>query len=597
MNRSPSLLLANLLVFSALLGHPATFAAEPAIPNEVVRLRVESADFSNSRGRLDIVVLAEIAEGWHVNAHEPSGETLVATTLGVEPPPGFQIGEIGYPEAQSLVLRFAGDRPIKVYTGKARFHVPVTIGAAFTQQGASFQAKLHYQACDDERCLRPADVERTFIVKRPADAETSRRPASNAAPVDRWLTDYGLVSTLLLVALMGLGLNLTPCVYPLISVTIAYFGAQARARRSRAILLSSAYALGIALTFSLLGVSAALSGSLFGQALQRSETLVVMAGLMVALALSCFGLYSIQPPVWLLQKTGGSAQGFAGALLMGLTMGVVAAPCVGPIVAGLLLTVGARGDVLLGFLLFFALAVGLGAPYVILGAAAGSLGKLPRSGEWLVWMEHVFGFVLLGLALYFVSPLLPPRALALTAAGLLAAAGVTLGFLDRNGENLRRFALVKRTLGVVAVLGGVLVLVPASKVTEISWQAFSPHALERARADRQPAVVDFRADWCLPCIEMERTTFVSPQVASRISGFTMLRADVTEMSKENEALLSQYGVLGVPTTIFFDGEGREHHRMIGYISPEEFARLLEETRDAGKAKADAATGRPPSGES
>ncbi|MGH7898591.1 MAG: protein-disulfide reductase DsbD family protein, partial [Candidatus Binatia bacterium] len=536
---------------------------------------------------LDIVVVAEIADGWHINAHQPSSDMLIPTILSVEAPPGFEIGEIGYPEPEKLMLRFAGETPIEVYTGEARFDVPVTIGGAFTQEGSSFQAKLHYQACDDTRCLRPADVERTFVVKRPADAASARRATSNVAPVDRWLADFGLLSTLLLVAIMGLGLNLTPCVYPLISVTIAYFGGQARAERGRGILLSSAYALGIALTFSLLGVSAALSGSLFGQALQRSETLLVIAALMVLLAFSCFGFYTIQAPHWLLQKAGRSGQGVVGALVMGLTMGVVAAPCVGPIVAGLLLAVGARGDALLGFLLFFALALGLGAPYVVLGAAAGSLQNLPRSGEWLVWVEHVFGFVLLGLALYFVSPLLPPRAIAWTAATLLVAAGVILGFVDRNGERLPRFTIVKRAVGIAALAAAALVITPREPATAIAWETFSPEALERARSERRPAVVDFRADWCLPCIEMERTTFVSPDVASRIPGFVMLRADVTEPSRENDGLLAQYGVLGVPTTIFFDEDGREHHRMIGYIDPTEFARLLEETRGAGRTKADA----------
>jgi thiol:disulfide interchange protein DsbD len=449
----------------------------------------------------------------------------------------------------------------------------------FTQQGASFEAKLHYQACDATRCLRPTDATRTFLVKRPAD--TSAAPAeakANTAPVEEWLGRYGLLPTLAIVFAMGLGLNLTPCVYPLISVTVAYFGGQARERRGRAVRLAAAYALGIALTFSALGVSAALSGGLFGRALQQPLTLVGIAALMVALALSSFGLYSLQPPVWLLRSIGGSAAGLTGALFMGLTMGVVAAPCVGPIVVGLLVAVGARGDPMFGFALFFTLALGLGAPYVALGAAAGSITRLPRSGDWLVWMERLFGFVLLGLALYFVSPLFAPATARGATAALIAAAALVLGFL---GGARNRMLIVKRAAGVLALLiAAWIAVIPDRPVpaSAIAWRPFSPQVLDATRAEGRPAVVDFRADWCLPCIEMEKTTFVSPKVSEKVGDFAMLRADVTEMSKENERLLSQYGVLGVPTTLFFAPDGSERHRLVGYIGPEEFAKILEQTR-------------------
>ncbi len=570
-------------------------ADPPPIPDEIIQLKVESASYSPSRRALDVVLQAEIAEGWHVNAHQPSSDTMIPTTLMVVPPAGFAVGEIEYPEPETRSLALAGEEGIGVYSGRVRFRIPLSVEAELTQQGASFEAKLHYQACDDTRCLPPRDTRRTFLVRHPADLEVGARAAAAAAnqtPVDRWLEQYGLAPTLLLIFVMGLGLNLTPCVYPLISVTVAYFGGQAREQRGRATLLAAVYALGIALTFSAFGVSAALSGSLFGSALQRPATLVAIAALMVALAAASFGLYTLRPPAWLLQKAGRAAGGFLGALFMGLTMGIVAAPCVGPIVVGLLLAVGARGEALLGSVLFFTLALGLGAPYVVLGGAAGSIASLPRAGEWLVWIERLFGFVLLGLALYFVSPLLSPRTLEWTAAGLIGVAGIALGFLDRHGRDLPYFPLFKRLAGSLAVVAALWVALPSAgvKPSAISWQAFSPAALERARSEGHPAVVDFRADWCLPCIEMERTTFVSPQVAERSADFVMLRADVTEMSKEAEAALSKYGVLGVPTTLFFAATGEEHRRMVGYVDVEQFSRLLDDTR-AAAAPADATHGK------
>jgi thiol:disulfide interchange protein DsbD len=588
----PAAVLALLVAAGLAVAGAARAADAPPVPDEIVALKVESASFAPSQQALEVVLAADIADGWHVNSHVPKSTSLVPTTLSVTAPPGFEIGDIEYPPGEEHTFAFAAGETLDVYSKRVRFRIPVTVKTSFTQSGASFEAKLHYQPCDDSRCLRPADVSRTFLVKRPA-AASSLRPASsgNVAPVADWLSRRGLGRTLVLIFGLGLALNLTPCVYPLISVTIAYFGSQAKQRRGRVLLLSGAYALGIAITFSALGVSAALSGEVFGRSLQQPITLVLLASLMVVLALSSFGFYTLQPPRWMLQKAGAAVGGVAGALFMGLTMGVVAAPCVGPIVVGLLLLVGARGDAGLGFLLFFVLALGLGAPYVALGAAAGSMSRLPRSGEWLVWVERLFGFLLLGMALYFLNPLLSSRAVAWSVAVLLVVAAFALGFHDARGsEDSRGLTLLKRAAGSLALAAAIwIALRPTAPLSSgIRWLNFSPQALAEARSEGRPAVVDFRADWCLPCLEMEKTTFVSPAVAAKAGAFTMLRADVTDASKETDALLSSYGVLGVPTTLFFSPDGTEQHRMVGYVSPEEFARMLDETRGAaGSTRASA----------
>lgn len=575
-----------LLAPTLALGAVPSEAPSPP-PEEIVQMWVDKADYSPSAKTLEIVLRAEIAESWHINAHEPSLDTLIPTTLTVMPPEGFVVGEIQYPEPTELPFAFAGGRRLKVYHREVSFRIPLSLGRELPPEGVSFETRLRFQACDDTRCLRPAMAERTFIVRSPpipgiSPSATTLSATAFATPVERWLSEKSLLVTLLLVAFMGLGLNLTPCVYPLISVTLAYFGSQSRDRRGRAFVLALSYALGIALTFSVLGVSAALSGSLFGRALQHPMTLVFVAAVMIALALASFGVYRFQPPAWLLQRVGGASLGLTGALLMGLTMGIVAAPCVGPIIVGLLLAVGTRGDPWLGFLLFFALATGLAAPYVALATAAGSITKLPRSGDWLVWVEHVFGFLLIGMALYFASPLLPDRAVGLLLPAFLGIAGLYLGFLDSSGSALRYFPIARQTFGVLVLATAVWAGLPAPAGSSISWTEFSPATLETAREKSRPAVVDFRADWCLPCIEMEQTTFVDPQVASRSREFAMLRADVTEDSEANEGLLKRYEILGVPTTIFYDSTGKEYRRLVGYISPKEFVSLLEKTRGAGR---------------
>lgn len=413
---------------------------------------------------------------------------------------------------------------------------------------------------------------------------TLARAAGDATPIEEWIVELGLVPTLALVALMGLGLNLTPCVYPLISVTLAWFGRQGPESGARRALLASIYALGIAITFSVLGVAAALSGGLFGAALQRPLVLVAIATVMVALALSSFGLYSLRAPGWVLQRLGGGGRGVVGSLFMGLTMGIVAAPCVGPIVVGLLIAVASRGDPYFGFLLFFTLAVGLGSPYVALGALAGSITRLPRSGEWLVWVERVFGFLLLGLALYFVSPLLSERILDWLVPSFVAAAALWLGFLDGSGSRWPAFRLARGTLGVAGLAASVWITWPsAGEARGLQWTDYSAERLAAAADSREPAVVDFRADWCIPCLEMEKTTFVAPEVLAGAAGISFLRADVTAMTEDQEEWLSRHEVLGVPTTLFFDGAGREVRRMVGYVSPREFAAILEELSGSARA--------------
>ena len=584
-------LVAALLLFAAPIS-----AAEAPIPKELVRLRVESAEITDPNNALRVTLAAEIAGGWHLQSNHPSEPGLIATVLTIEPAAGWQIGTVEHPPGKDETFAFADDRPLNVYDGTVRFAVPMVPPASFDGADVSFRAKLRYQACDDERCLRPTEVSRDFVVRTDGGGEvgapgTALRASgdvsssvvdtpgagvsSDATPIARWISEFGLAWTLVLILGMGVGLNLTPCVYPLISVTLAFFGGQSDGNRR--FLLAVVYALGIAVTFSILGVSAALSGGIFGSALQRPETLVFIAGVMVVLALSAFGLYSLQPPAWLLQKVGGSGAGAAGAFAMGLTMGVVAAPCIGPIVVGLLVAVAQRGDPFFGWLLFFTLALGLGAPYVVLAVAAGSLKRLPRSGEWQTWVERLFGCVLLGLAIYYVSPLLPERVAEIAMPVWLVIAGLYLGFVDPSGRRLRPFVALRAVVGVAAVALGVSQLVPREAPSHaIAWQPFSATTLERAKTEGKPAVVDFRADWCLPCLEMERTTYVEPLVVERAGQVAMLQADVTELSPEHEELLSRYKVLGVPTTLFIDASGREVRRMVGYIDAEEFARFLDE---------------------
>ncbi|MBI4598180.1 MAG: sulfite exporter TauE/SafE family protein, partial [Candidatus Omnitrophica bacterium] len=215
-------------------------------------------------------------------------------------------------------------------------------------------------------------------------------------------TETTTISRFLFAFLGGLALNLTPCVYPLIPITISFFAGQAQQRVARTALLAVCYVLGLAITYSTLGLVASLTGGMLGATLQQPWVPVFVAMVMVALGLSLCGLFEFRIPAALTSRLGVARTGAVGALIMGLTVGIIAAPCIGPFVLGMLLYVGQLGRPVVGFWLFFALALGLGLPYLFLGIFAGQLHRLPRSGAWLTWVKQALGCVLFGVALYLV---------------------------------------------------------------------------------------------------------------------------------------------------------------------------------------------------
>jgi thiol:disulfide interchange protein DsbD len=585
---SPAVAWPMLLFAAALALALPRAAASTTLPaaGEIVGISsVTLAPPSAANQTATLEITAQILPGWHINSNRPLNPAYIPTRVTVAAPGGVSVGEVRYPPADEVALGFAEGEKLSVFTGAFTVAVPLVADPVDLAAAGALHITIDYQACNDSICLRPAAVSTAVDLGAlsgtgaPPAAPADGAVASVADHAGAWLAGVfetrGLVLGLLAVLLGGLALNLTPCVYPLIGVTIAYFGNQGGPPR-RVVVLACLFVLGIAITFSALGVVVALSGGLFGSALQNPWVLGALAALLVALALSSFGLFTFRMPSWLVQRAGAARPGYLGALAMGLGMGVVAAPCIGPIIVGLLLMVERSGSALFGFALFFVLSIGLGAPYIGLALAAGSIRRLPRSGEWLYWVEQLFGFVLIGIAIYFLDPLVPDHLMTRILPFYAAAVGIYLGFFARAGRTWRPFLVIRGALGVASVIALVYLAIPRAPVASLSFEPFEPARLSEARAEGKPVLIDFMADWCIPCREMEMTTFVDPKVVSEGARFVKLRADLTRQDGPNQQVIRKFEIQGVPTTMLIDSAGNVRKRAIGYVGPDQLLEFMRE---------------------
>lgn len=409
---------------------------------------------------------------------------------------------------------------------------------------------------------------------------------------------WAMVWTLLGVFAGGLALNLTPCVYPMIPITVSFFGgrsAHGGPGQARLLLHGLCYLMGLALTNAGLGVVAALTGGMMGAALQSPLVPVLVAAALVLFATSLFGLWELRLPGALNQLAGRSYGGYFGSLFMGLTLGVVAAPCIGPFVLGLLTWVAGMGNAWLGFVVFFTLSLGLGLPLFVLALFSGQLQQLPKAGEWMNWVRRLMGWVLLGMAVYFLRPLLPGAVKVLLPAAVALAAGLHLGWLDKSRAGFRAFPWFKAAAGILGlVLAAAWLTGWAVRGPGVAWQSYSDKLLETAAAQGKPVIIDFYADWCAPCRELEKVTFHHPDVVRQAAeAFIMIKVDVTRGGDPlHERLLREYDIRGVPTIVFIDGRGQERAdlRLQDYLPPEPFLLRMAAVRQP-LPEADETTGR------
>jgi thioredoxin:protein disulfide reductase len=539
----------------------------------------------------------EIAPGYYLyRARIKISSPGSAALLGVPQMPSGQIKndeyfgkqEIYHGELSALV-------PVK-RTGSGAFDVPL---------------QVTYQGCAEAGLCYPP-ITKTLTVHLPAQAAgaggagasgggTAGIGAASGAPTaladQDWFAALIRGDSLLLMIgsfyLAGLLLAFTPCVLPMVPILAGIIAGGRNMTTARAFSLSLTYVLGMAFTYTLAGVAGAAAGSEVQALFQQWWVLVLFAALFVVLALSMFGIFTVQMPAAVQTRIAAlsnqqSAGTFGGVAIMGALSALIVTTCVGPALVGALLVISQTGQMVRGGAALFAMSIGMGTPLLVVGASAGKL--LPKAGPWMDTVKRVFGVLMLGVAVWMLARVVPERVAlllwavpALTLAWLLwreARGGVgTTWALRGAGVAAGAYALL---LAAGAALGGTDPLAPipthGGSAHELAFRPIKSvadldQAVAQARSQGRVVMVDFTADWCTSCKEMERYTFSDPIVQRALGGAELLRANVTADDDEDQALLKHFGIIGPPTIAFYgpDGSERPQYRVVGYMKAEPFA--------------------------
>ena len=504
-----------------------------------------------------------------------------------------------------------------VYYDELVANVPVSRRSSLTE----LPLEVTYQGCAEAGLCYPPIRKQISVTLPPV---STAKAASDAAPSDRSgeitprrseqdsiadrVRSGSLLGVLAFFFVTGLGLAFTPCVLPMVPILsgiIVGAGGERPLSRGRAFSLSIAYVLGMALTYTVAGALFALAGQQAQAFFQKPWMIALFAALFVWLALSMFGLYTLQMPAAIQARISSMSnrqkQGtLAGSAIMGALSSLIVTACVAPALVGALAVIGQGGDAVRGASALFAMSLGMGVPLLVVGASAGQL--LPRVGPWMDAVKAVFGVMLLGVAVWMIGRLLPGQVTLALWAVLAFVSGYCL--LTLGGREVRGGAdAVRRGVGALAIVYGVLMLIGALagrsdplqplaglgaggegaagehvSFTRVKTVAELEQQLAAASAAGRPVMLDFYADWCVSCKEMERYTFTDPGVQAEFARALLLQADVTANDDADQALLKHFGILGPPTIVFFGADGRERseYRIVGFKPADEFRAHLAE---------------------
>ena len=500
-----------------------------------------------------------------------------------------------------------------------------------TPQASNLTLVASFQGCSEKGVCYPP-INKTFNLSLPGTGATDTTPAPLPAPTAIATPETAPAAMakapesessrienlfkggnfwLIISAFFGAGLllALTPCVFPMIPILSGIIAGQGQhLTKGRAFVLSLSYVMGMAITYALVGIAAGLSGSLLSAALQNPWVLGTFALVFVVLAFSMFGFYELQLPTSIQSKfsnasnqmKGGST---VGVFIMGALSAVIVGPCVAAPLAGALLYIGQTHNVVLGGSALFAMALGMGVPLILVGISAGAL--LPKAGGWMNAVKSFFGVLLLGVAIWLISPVISDLVHMLLWATLLIISAIYLKAIDPLPPTAHGFAKFWKGIGMIALIAGVSLLIGAlsgnrdilqplggfgtnaaadmtgtSKAEHLKFERVKSVAELDARikqANGKNVMLDFYADWCVSCKEFERFTFSDPRVIAKLKDVVLIQADLTANSDDDKALLKKFGLFGPPGIIFFNKDGTENKaaRTIGYTPPDAFLSNLE----------------------
>ncbi|BBB61581.1 thiol:disulfide interchange protein DsbD [Undibacterium sp. KW1] len=601
----PVLLIATLL-------HPPAHADDFLEPERAFQLQAELRDVSRAK---TLVLSWVIAKDYHLYKERLSFNAVEQGITLAEPrlPDGIRKFDTTF------------NKEVETYNDKLVVELPVA------EADKVFTLKVGYQGCADAGlCYPPAEqhykvdtsvpgklslvpaeqIAQVAAASAPAPTVTASKdvkpPEDDSSLAQRTLQSGSLWRIGLAFLVFGLLLSFTPCVLPMVPILSSIIVGEGNVSRGRGFMLALSYCLGMAMVYTLLGVAAGLAGEGLAGALQKPWVLLTFGALLVGLALSMFDVYQLQLPGGLqsrLSQTSGSFSGgkFLGVFVMGALSALIVGPCVAGPLAGALLYISQTRNVMTGAWALFSMAVGMSVPLLLTGISAGSL--LPRAGAWMNHVKKLFGLLLIAVAIWMVSPVFPVTVMMAAWGAFAILCAVFLHVFDPIPAGARLRLYFAKALGITFMLVGMFELIGAAsngkdalqplahlRVTENSGaqlaagdaknhsdnkftriQSVAELEATLAKADA-PVLLDFYADWCVSCKEMERFTFSEPKVSAQLKQLRLLQVDVTANSDTQKALMKRFSLFGPPGIILFDRNGKEvpDSRIIGYLEPERF---------------------------
>ncbi len=580
----------------------ACFATDFLDPEQAFKVK---AELNNAKS---VVVHWDIAKGYKLYRDR--------VKVGVESGKA-QLQPLVLPKAIKVTDPTSGES-VEIY------HDTLTVDVPLVKTDGLFTLSVEYQGCaEDGLCYPP--MTRLFKVdpNKPgvlafagenagASASVAEKLTSQQSPkqssadndlslAKATLAGGSLWQISLAFLAFGLLLSFTPCVLPMIPILSSIIVGEGDVNRRRSFLMAVAYCLGMALVYTSLGVAAGLAGEGLAGALQKPWVLVLFAVLLVFLSLSMFDVYQLQMPVAIQNKLNNTSRNlkggrFAGVFIMGALSALIVGPCVAAPLAGTLVYISQTKDVFLGGLALFSMAMGMSVPLLLVGLSAGSL--LPKAGAWMIGVKYVFGLMLIAVAIWMVSPVLPAQVVMIFWGAFAILCAVFLNVFKASPEKLsiaqrfgKTFGIVLLILGLLelvgAASGGINVLEPLAQFRAASQlsggsgdekkvnftRIRSGAELDRAlQSANKPVMLDFFADWCVACKEMDRFTFHDKKVIEQLNGLTLLQVDVTANTEDDRALMKRFGLFGPPGIIFFDKAGTEipESRIVGILDANAF---------------------------